>query len=86
MKRNVGLAARCLCSGALLLASLSIGAKDAPKPGAIVHLKDGNDHSQCVTVIAVDAGVDGQPWVWFSVVDDPRRAGHVPVIDLGGPC
>jgi len=61
MKRNVGLAARCLCSGAFLLASLSI-ARRMLETGAIVHLKVGNDHSQCVTVLAVDAGVDGQPW------------------------
>jgi hypothetical protein len=87
MSRYEGrIAQHVLCAVLLSLSSTAVVSRDALKPGTHVVYKDGAGRDWCVTVAAVDIGVDARAWAWFTINDDARRTGHVPVADLGHAC
>ena len=75
-----------LCAFALSLTWSAASAKETLQPGVSVLYKDGSGRVWCVTVVSSDTGVDGERWAWFTVNDDQRRIGHVPVVELGSRC
>ncbi|GEM_PF-3964206 len=86
MDRHAGRFAQALCAALLASAAPAALAKDGPQPGSHMLYKDSAGRHWCVTIAAVDLGVDAQPWAWFTVNDDVRRIGHVPVDELKQSC
>ena len=86
MNQQAGRVVRVLCAMLLSSASAAIVAKENVQPGTHVVYKDGAGREWCVTVAAVDVGVDSRPWAWFTINEDSRRTGHVPVAELRRPC
>ncbi len=68
------------------LATDAMAATQAPAKGARRVYRDAAGLEWCVTVLTLDTGVDGRPWVWFGFVHDPRRVEHVPSEVLGTEC
>ena len=85
MKRSIVIAAML---GAWALGTLAVNAAaaEAPTKGARRIYRDAGGVEWCVTVIALDTGVDGRPWVWFGFEHDLRRVEHVPADVVGGAC
>jgi hypothetical protein len=86
MNRQVDRVAQVLCAVLLASASPAPVAKETMQPGTHVVYRDGAGREWCVTVAALDVGVDSRPWAWFTINEDSRRTGHVPVADLRRPC
>jgi len=68
------------------LAMDALAAAPALDKGARRVYRDAAGVAWCVTVVALDTGVDGRPWVWFGFVHDPRRVEHVPSQVLEAEC
>jgi len=86
MSRQVHRVAQVLCAVLLASAPAAIVGKETVEPGTHLVYKDGTGREWCVTVAALDVGVDSRPWAWFTINEDSRRTGHVPVAELRRPC
>jgi hypothetical protein len=70
----------------LSLAGSAATASEVLQPGVNMLYKDGSGRVWCVTVVSLGTWVDGEHWAWFTINDDVRRVGHVPVKELGQRC
>jgi len=71
---------------ASMLACMAASAAEPVQIGSKWRFVEASGREWCVTVVAVDSGVDSEPWAWLTYDGDPRRSEHVPAALLKTPC